>query len=149
MKALSLWQPWASLVMSGRKRYETRSWATAYRGPLLIHAAKSREGLEDCYGELAEALKSEGIQFNDLPFGAILGAVELVGCVATEGPTTAQMLADRPEEEVVGNFGPNRFAWELRVIQRFTPTIPYKGSQGLFFIPGSVVSPTPSSEEGR
>ncbi|NEQ45665.1 MAG: ASCH domain-containing protein [Leptolyngbya sp. SIOISBB] len=39
-KIITLWQPWASLVAYGFKQYETRSWATNYRGPLLIHAAK-------------------------------------------------------------------------------------------------------------
>lgn len=39
MKALTLWQPWASLVALGAKRIETRSWSTTYRGPLAIHAA--------------------------------------------------------------------------------------------------------------
>ena len=39
MKALTIWQPWASLLVSGQKKYETRSWATAYRGPIAIHAA--------------------------------------------------------------------------------------------------------------
>lgn len=42
MKGLSLWQPWATLVGVGLKRVETRSWATSYRGPLAIHAAKRR-----------------------------------------------------------------------------------------------------------
>jgi activating signal cointegrator 1 len=42
MKALSLWQPWASLVALGIKTIETRSWETKYRGPLAIHAAKKR-----------------------------------------------------------------------------------------------------------
>jgi hypothetical protein len=40
MKCISLIQPWASLVLLGEKRYETRNWSTAYRGPLLIHASK-------------------------------------------------------------------------------------------------------------
>lgn len=40
MKALSLWQPWASAIAVGAKHIETRSWSTAYRGPLAIHAAK-------------------------------------------------------------------------------------------------------------
>lgn len=39
MKALTIWQPWASLLVSGQKKYETRSWATDYRGPIAIHAA--------------------------------------------------------------------------------------------------------------
>lgn len=40
MKALTLTQPWASLVALGVKSIETRSWATNYRGPIAIHAAK-------------------------------------------------------------------------------------------------------------
>lgn len=42
MKALTLRQPWASLVAVGAKRIETRSWLTKYRGPLAIHAAATR-----------------------------------------------------------------------------------------------------------
>ena len=38
VRAISLWQPWATLIANGHKRYETRAWRTAYRGPLLIHA---------------------------------------------------------------------------------------------------------------
>src|SRR3972149_12240119 len=40
MKAISLWQPWASLIAVGAKKYETRSWDTPYRGPLVICASK-------------------------------------------------------------------------------------------------------------
>jgi hypothetical protein len=39
MKALTLWQPWATLIANGTKTIETRSWSTSYRGPLAIHAA--------------------------------------------------------------------------------------------------------------
>lgn len=41
MKALTLHQPWASLIAVGAKKIETRSWSTSYRGPLAIHAAAS------------------------------------------------------------------------------------------------------------
>ncbi|MCB2188832.1 MAG: ASCH domain-containing protein [Deltaproteobacteria bacterium] len=39
MKCLSIRQPWASLIVAGMKDVENRSWATKYRGPVLIHAA--------------------------------------------------------------------------------------------------------------
>ena len=39
MKAITIWQPWASLIACGAKKYETRSWPTKYRGPIAIHAA--------------------------------------------------------------------------------------------------------------
>lgn len=41
MKALTIWQPWASLIANGSKKIETRSWKTNYRGPIAIHAAKN------------------------------------------------------------------------------------------------------------
>ena len=44
MKVLSLLQPWATLVVMGIKQIETRSWSTAHRGTLLIHASKGRAG---------------------------------------------------------------------------------------------------------
>ncbi|MCY4541392.1 MAG: ASCH domain-containing protein [Rhodobacteraceae bacterium] len=40
MKALSVKQPWANLIASGRKTIETRTWATRHRGPLLIVSSK-------------------------------------------------------------------------------------------------------------
>ena len=59
MKALTLWQPWASLIGLGVKTIETRSWPTAYRGPLTIHAAARKPDVvltEDGYaGELYDA----------------------------------------------------------------------------------------------
>jgi hypothetical protein len=36
-KALSIWQPWAHLLATGEKLYETRNWSTSYRGRILIH----------------------------------------------------------------------------------------------------------------
>jgi hypothetical protein len=47
VKALSLWQPWASLIAVGAKTIETRGWSTTYRGPLLIHAARKIPRLDE------------------------------------------------------------------------------------------------------
>lgn len=41
MKAITVWQPWATLLATGQKHNETRSWKTSYRGEILIHAAKT------------------------------------------------------------------------------------------------------------
>ena len=41
MKAITIYQPWASLIAAGAKRFETRSWATRYRGPIAIHTGKT------------------------------------------------------------------------------------------------------------
>ena len=51
MKAITIWQPWATLLPLGVKLYETRSWATSYRGPIAIHAAalKLPQVLKKCF----------------------------------------------------------------------------------------------------
>ena len=83
MKAITLWQPWASLLACGAKEYETRSWATSYRGPIAIHAAAKKpstiwEAIECIVDEVRAALGI--IDPDDLPRGCIIATAELVGC---------------------------------------------------------------------
>jgi hypothetical protein len=79
MKALSVSQPWAWLIVQGHKDVENRSWPTTLRGRFLIHAPKgfdrvSYEGLSQTM-ELPPADQFER--------GGIVGAVDLVDCVRT------------------------------------------------------------------
>lgn len=74
MKCLSVCQPWAWAIVNGVKAVENRSWRTAHRGPILIHAGKSRRWLGA--EELPEA-PEEG----ELPFGFVVGGVEVLDCV--------------------------------------------------------------------
>lgn len=91
MKAITIWQPWASLIACGAKQYETRSWATSYRGLIAIHAAAInpykviREVPGHVVAEMRQTLKSSGIltnwtDFRDLPLGKIIATAELVDC---------------------------------------------------------------------
>jgi hypothetical protein len=79
MKALSVRQPWAWLIVNGYKDVENRTWSTEYRGPLLIHAGWHLDPeIEQVRGELAEM----GIEVPaDLPRGGIVGRVVVVECV--------------------------------------------------------------------
>lgn len=80
IKALSIWQPWASLVAAGVKRHETRHRATSYRGPVAIHAAKT---IDDEYRAALEAL---GLSINAA--GRLLGVSEKTGKnYAKDGPS--------------------------------------------------------------
>ena len=111
MKALTLWQPWASLVALGVKTIETRSWSTTYRGPLAIHAAKrvvygpvgpcyaetlfsDVRHVEDCYCDTGEVdvpcqrgatrsplLTQGGQATSELPVGAVVATCTLVDVV--------------------------------------------------------------------
>jgi len=97
MKALTIWQPWASLKACGAKEFETRNWATSYRGPIAIHAAaisiprvlKQLFPLgEWSYSPDHEAktrfLNAVGnallMPMDNLPLGAVIATGELIGC---------------------------------------------------------------------
>jgi activating signal cointegrator 1 len=70
VKAISLWQPWATLIALGEKKFETRSWLTNYRGQIAIHAAKRMEPdqLEFCERPVfQQVLSKHGILTRDLP----------------------------------------------------------------------------------
>ena len=113
MKALSLLQPWASLVLIGVKEIETRSWSTSYRGPLLIHSSKGKAG-EIFADELP--FKKYITDFKNLPFGYIVGKVTLTdvirigtGLLSYANDETLNKLS--MEEKAFGDYSPGRFAW--------------------------------------
>jgi len=83
MKALSIRQPWASLIISGAKDIENRAWNTSFRGRILVHAGKVRP--TDAL--LATVRESYGVVIPDnLPLGGIIGSVDVVE-VVTEHPS--------------------------------------------------------------
>ena len=80
MKAITLWDPWASAMALELKRNETRGWSTPYRGPLAIHAAKrpirESDGVDDLVRRLGEPIPFVGKQgFFDVPDELIAGAL--------------------------------------------------------------------------
>ena len=86
MKALSIRQPWASLIVAGIKDIENRSWVTNYSGKLLIHAAQKFD--KKGYEQLKKMGVPEIIVKGMLEYsGGILGEVELVDVVkASDSP---------------------------------------------------------------
>ena len=76
MRALSIRQPWAELILSGHKTVEVRSKATHLRERIYIYASKSRIDAEE---ESRIAVKF-GIDVDALPRGVLVGSVEIVGC---------------------------------------------------------------------
>jgi hypothetical protein len=115
MKAISLWQPWASLWCSERKVHETRHWPTSHRGCLLVHAAKRFEKNFGPDDSLRAILDDEygGHWGMDLPTGALIGMVNLIDCRRTEDVTPA------PDDYECGDFAPGRFAWQRREFKLF------------------------------
>lgn len=80
LRALSLRQPWAWLVVNGYKDIENRSWRTNHRGPLLIHASLSEAFLTLAFKE--EIKETYGIVLPEaVEIGGIVGVVAVVDCV--------------------------------------------------------------------
>ncbi len=98
-KALTVWQPWAWLIVEGFKPIENRPWPTSYRGPFFIHAGK-RPDPQDA--DIRREVKREfGIEIPpSLPLGGIVGEARIVDCVTeSESPWFSGpfgfVLADR------------------------------------------------------
>ena len=139
MKAVSLWQPWASLIAAKAKRFETRHWETRHRGPIVIHAAQRLERQVPAELE-AICVTSFGAEWRDtIPRGAIVASAELAGVWPIERAMRCQSIDAR--EFACGDFAPGRFAWELEHVAAVDPAIPYRGRQGLFNIPDPVLRP--------
>lgn len=143
MKCISLWQPWAQLWLlkdPDEKVFETRHWETSHRGPMLVHAAKKKDvGVRNFLRSagVQEAFWGRhGIPPHELPFGAIIGQVDLIGCHRMD------RLPEPSEREAMwGNWSPQRFGWERADNPiSFPVPIPFKGSQGFFDVPDALLA---------
>lgn len=133
MKAISLWQPWASLVAHSVKHFETRSWYTSYRGSLAIHAAKRPADFYELNPVIVKALLDSGYQrLRELPYGCIVCIAELVDCEPTaQVVNRVYFKSIEATERHFGDYSPERFAWQLDNIVQIND-IPAKGSQGFW-----------------
>ena len=129
MKARTIWEPWASLIILGHKRFETVPGRFHHRGDLLIHAAKRWTPMqrEICQWPFFQACLPEDFEPQ---LGKVLGRVQLVNCVPTVWVSPG--LSD--QELAFGDYTLGRFALSLQDPEAFSEPIPYRGQQGLFNI---------------
>lgn len=155
MKALTLTEPYATLVAYGWKKYETRSWQTHYRGPLAIHAAKGfggvggRHAFERVLLDLHPGLQ-ERLSFHlgrgpakvlEFSLGSIIAVTWIEDCLPTEEVRDHLRQEDEDLgwwEAEVGDYGDGRFAWQLRDPIMVKP-IPWRGAQGLWTLPDETI----------
>jgi hypothetical protein len=138
MKALTLTQPWATLVDLGQKRIETRSWSTSYRGELVIHAAKGfpKWAQETCEEDSFRA-GLLGLTAKELPVGVGLCIVRLIGCFPTTESGLNKLgfaMGCKPQarELEFGDYSDGRFAWLMEYVRRLDRQDPVKGALGLW-----------------
>lgn len=151
MKALTLWQPWATLIAINEKRVETRGWKTDYRGELAIHASAklpprwlgASRHTERFRNELADVLLCRTTAVENvtrtLPLGAILCIVRLDSIEPVE--RVRDILCER--ELIFGNYEEGRYAWFLDLVERFDP-IPAKGNRMIWNWHGTLATEHPS-----
>jgi activating signal cointegrator 1 len=132
MKAISIRQPWTWLIMQGFKRYETRSWKTNHRGPILICAAKHKMSLAEREEMMSHnhALGCLIDEYEQMPFGKAVCVATLSECIATED----LWFVDYVTEIHLGDFSSGRFAFLLTDIRPIKP-FPLSGALGIFNAP--------------
>lgn len=132
-RAISLTQPWASLMAIGAKQVETRCWRTNFRGWVAIHAAKGFAG--DCKAlcyrsPFAGVLAGAGYNKpEDLPRGVILAVTEIIDCKPTgnhsAGITDTQELA-------FGDYSPARFGIFTHGVRQLKQPITIRGALSIW-----------------
>lgn len=145
MKAISLHQPWASLIALGLKHYETRSWLTSYRGKLAIHAAKRPI---DYYGRqlLNKVLLGANLPPGQRPFpeqlplGCVVAVCRLIDCRlmvedfsrSSNKETRIGIIEQTELEKALGDWRSGRYAWKLDNIVALPKPVGVSGRQGLW-----------------
>ena len=122
MKALTIKEPWATLIIEGYTKYEFRSWKTNYRGKILIHAGMSTE---------LDMLK----RFEDYNLkcskGAIIGEADLVDCILVDDKFNTELRNVDPIVYGRSNHV-ETYAWKLENVIRYEKPIYIKGKLGLW-----------------
>lgn len=137
MKTITIWQPWASLLACGAKQYETRSWATNYRGEIAIHAAAKD----------FRTLYTTGYVVNNgiLPLellvrGCVIATAKLIGCWKIGRSEVLEPCIYKKDgvysltdnELLFGDWTSGRYAWEFTNMKMLDEPIPAKGKQRLW-----------------
>lgn len=143
MKALSIRQPYAGLVVAGIKNVENRSWITSYRGPLAIVSTKSPDA-KQWWEPMREKCRALGVEFPEALCkvnGAVLGVVDFNYEVyvdedeyaATDSPTLT-------EEDVKDWWNPDLVGFIFEHARVLKTPIPVKGQLGLYKLPPEVIT---------
>ncbi len=130
MKALSFRQPWAELILQGRKTIDLRTWPTKYRGRIAIHASKQvDQKICDHYG----------LDRATLPTGALVGTVEVVEMVALDETAWERL---REQHLKPGPFPGDLLGWRLAEPQRLATPVPARGRLRLFNVADVLLDPS-------
>jgi hypothetical protein len=134
LRAISLWNPWAALLLTPFKIHETRGWAPppAVRGQVIaIHAAKKmlrRDQLDPKLVELCDRVFGPDWE-TELPRGALLGTARLADYRRVVMP--AEVMTT-PDDILTGDWDIGRYVWRMTEKVAFARPVPSAGRQGFF-----------------
>jgi len=154
MKAISLWQPWATLWVLQIKKFETRSWPFPvwYTGQVAIHAAQKKmrffsDYLPDWQVEgINQALCIGGLIYEELPYGAFIGICDGI---------KSKRIDRHPETDLeleLGDWSHGRHYWVPTNMRALPDPIPYPGRQKVFNVEDHIIfggQPKPKQEQIR
>ena len=136
MKAITLYEPWASLMSIGAKVNETRGCRTSHRGDICIHAAKTDHGTpEDLIPAILKAFQTRHTQPHPDSLGCIIAVVDLWDVQPSEKfyvePATTDPFCITEEEFGFGNYMAGRFIFRTRNLRRLKTPVPCRGFQSI------------------
>lgn len=127
MKVLSLTEPYATLIKNGKKKIETRSWKTNYRGKLYIHSSSTKIP-NQCRNNIDLMLL---VDMDKLNYGNIICSCELVDCIEMTDEFIQEIKKNKTEY-ISGVYAEGRYAWILEDIRILDEPIRAKGHLGIW-----------------
>jgi len=156
MKAITVHPIWAWAIVHGHKRVENRTWRTHHRGPLLIHASADSPAARRSDAAARTALEAMGVAVppnKKIPREAVVGVIEIIDVLRyAPGDSASRRLIQEnlpnllappaidPEELCSDPLATGPFCWLIERPLIFQPAISFSCRQGLFDVPGGVIS---------
>ena len=128
LTAITLHQPWASLISVGCKQYETRDWKTSYKGLIAIHAGCKPKGKQKLRDHENVVKSFCNLLTEDCPYSSVIAIAEMTDCILM----TEKFISQQTETELsCGNWQVGRYAFKLENVRSITPT-QATGKQGFW-----------------
>ena len=122
VKAITIWEPYASSIANGKKKYETRTWKTNYRGPIVIHASARKMSKE----HVALAQK---VGIINPKYSRVVAIADLIDCIQM----TEDFISKQNTTEIsLGNWHVGNYAWKLDNVKIINSEEIIKGQQGMW-----------------
>jgi hypothetical protein len=128
LTAITLHQPWASLIAKGCKQYETRDWPTSYRGSIAIHAGRKPKSKQELREHDKVLASFKDLLNEDCPYSSVIAIAQLTDVIYM----TEEFIGQQSATELrCGNWAVGRYAFKLENVRAIAP-IPAVGKQGLW-----------------